>query len=112
MSFSSSCRATGIEYSGSSLNTLFAQRRNLLRPGFHGMIRDILRFNRESRTLLDTDDTRQSLGQYLAANNYGKLFIDNYIIPMGAAIWSTDPQLMLSFPATNFIRFFYNMVVG
>lgn len=108
MSFSSSCRSTGIEYSGSSLNTLFAQRRNLLRPGFHGMIRDILRFNRESRALLADDDASLSLGQYLAANNYGRLFIDNYIIPMGAAIWSTDPQLMLSFPAINFIRFFYN----
>ena len=108
MSFSSSCRSTGIEYSGSSLNTLFAQRRNLLRPGFHGMIRDILRFNRESRELLQDDDADLSLGQYLAENNYGNLFINNYIIPMGAAIWSTDPQLMLSFPAVNFIRFFYN----
>ncbi len=108
MSFSSSCRATGIEYCGSSLNTLFAQRRNLLRPGFHGMIRDILRFNRDSRELLESEDTGLSLGQYLVAGNYGRLFINNYIIPMGAAIWSTDPQLMLSFPAVNFVRFFYN----
>jgi predicted NAD/FAD-binding protein len=72
------------------------------------MIRDILRFNRESRELLEIGDTSLSLGQYLAANNYSSLFINNYIIPMGAAIWSTDPQLMLSFPAENFIRFFYN----
>lgn len=108
MGFSSRCETTGIEYNGSSLNQLFAQRRNILRPGFHGMIRDILRFNRESRELIDGDNETLTLGRYLEEQHYGQLFIDNYIIPMGAAIWSTDPQQMLSFPACHFVRFFAN----
>ena len=108
MGFSSRCETTGIEYNGSSLNQLFAQRRNLFRPGFHRMIRDILRFNREAHELIDRNDEALSLGNYLDKNHYGRLFIDNYIIPMGAAIWSTDPQQMLSFPACYFVRFFAN----
>jgi predicted NAD/FAD-binding protein len=108
MSFSSRCDQTGIEYNGASLNQLFAQRRNLLRPRFHGMIRDILRFNLESRQLLESGNETLTLDAYLRENNYGRWFIDNYIIPMGAAIWSTDPGLMLDFPARYFIRFFVN----
>jgi predicted NAD/FAD-binding protein len=108
MSFGSRCETSDIEYNGSSLNRLFAQRRNLLRPRFHAMIRDILRFNRESRNLLARSDEGLSLGRYLQDNNYGHLFINNYIIPMGAAIWSTDPQQMLAFPACYFVRFFSN----
>jgi len=108
MGFSSRCEMTGIEYSGSSLNQLFSQRRNLFRPRFHGMIRDILRFNRKSRELIAYKNETLSLGRYLEENNYGRLFIDNYIIPMGAAIWSTDPQQMLAFPACYFVRFFAN----
>jgi predicted NAD/FAD-binding protein len=72
------------------------------------MIRDILRFNLESKALLDCDEDRLSLGDYLFENRYGQLFINNYIIPMGAAIWSTDPQQMLEFPARYFVRFFDN----
>ena len=108
MSFSSRCESSGIEYNGSSLNRLFAQRRNLLRPRFHAMIGDILRFNRESRELLARRDEALSLGRYLQDNNYGSLFINNYILPMGAAIWSTDPQRMLTFPACYFVRFLAN----
>jgi predicted NAD/FAD-binding protein len=108
MSFSSRCESGGIEYSGSSLNGLFAQRRNLLNPRFHGMIRDILRFNRASRELLADADESLALGDYLRDQDYGRLFVDNYIIPMGAAIWSTDPQQMLAFPASYFVRFFAN----
>ena len=108
MSFSSRCDISGIEYNGASLNSLFAQRRNLFRPRFHRMIRDILRFNRDSRQLLDSGDNTLSLGRYLQENHFSRLFIDNYIIPMGAAIWSTDPQQMLEFPAACFVRFFSN----
>jgi predicted NAD/FAD-binding protein len=108
MSFSSRCEVSGIEYNGASLNRLFSQRRNLLRPAFHTMIRDILRFNRESRELIDNSDAGLTLGRYLADNNYGRLFVNNYIIPMGAAIWSTDPARMLDFPACHFVRFFAN----
>jgi len=108
MSFSSRCEASGIEYNGASLNRLFSQRRNLLRPAFHAMIGDILRFNRESRELLDHSDAGLTLGRYLEGNRYSPLFINNYIIPMGSAIWSTDPQQMLDFPACHFVRFFAN----
>jgi predicted NAD/FAD-binding protein len=108
MGFSVSCGLTGLEYNGSTFNSLFAQRANLLKPRFWGMLRDILRFNREAPELLAEEGNELSLGDYLTANAYGRLFRDYYILPMGAAIWSTDPQLMLGFPARFFIRFFLN----
>jgi predicted NAD/FAD-binding protein len=108
MSFSVRDEYSGIEYNGSSLNTLFAQRRNLLRPSFLWMIRDILRFNREAPALLDRDGDDTTLGDYLAAQRYSHAFIEHYIIPMGSAIWSTDPQKVQSFPTRYFVRFFHN----
>jgi predicted NAD/FAD-binding protein len=108
MGFSVSCGLTGLEYNGSTFNSLFAQRANLLKPRFWGMLRDILLFNREAPKLLAEEGNELSLGDYLTANAYGHLFRDYYILPMGAAIWSTDPQLMLGFPARFFIRFFLN----
>jgi predicted NAD/FAD-binding protein len=108
MSFGVRCERTGLEYKGHTLNTLFAQRRNLLRPSFHRMLRDIVRFNREARGLLETGDDSLTLGDYLHDNHYSIAFIDYYIIPMGAAIWSAEPRHMLSFPATCFARFFAN----
>jgi predicted NAD/FAD-binding protein len=108
MSFSVRCEQTGLEYNGTTLNSLFAQRRNLLRPSFHRMIRDILRFNREAPSLLQGDDDRLSLGQYLEQQGYRREFREQYIIPMGAAIWSAAPGDMLAFPARYFVRFFHN----
>ncbi len=108
MSFSVKCERSGVEYCGSSLDRLFAQRRNLFSPGFLRMIRDILRFNRESPALLQGQDQELSLGDYLAREGYSRRFIDHYIIPMGAAIWSTDPATMQSFPARYFVEFFSN----
>lgn len=108
MSFSVKCEKTGLEYNGTSLNSLFAQRRNLLRPGFYRMIRDILRFNREAPALLDTPDDPVSLGEFLYRGGYSKQFIEHYLVPMGAAIWSADPLQMYHFPARFFIRFFHN----
>lgn len=108
MSFSVKCEKTGLEYNGTSLNTLFAQRRNFLRPSFYRMIGEILRFNRESPKLLQDDCDKTSLGDYLAANGYSSAFIEHYIIPMGSAIWSADPRQMQHFPARFFIRFFHN----
>src|SRR5713101_2444447 len=70
MSFSVKCERTGLEYNGTSLNTLFAQRRNLIRPSFHRMLRDILRFNREALTLIQSDNTNITLGSYLAEQRY------------------------------------------
>jgi uncharacterized protein len=107
MGFSVRCEKTGLEYNGTTLNSLFAQRRNLFKPSFYMMIRDILRFNKTSLELLHNGD-EISMGDYLAKNNYGQRFINQYIIPMGAAIWSTDAAQMLAFPARFFVRFFHH----
>jgi uncharacterized protein len=108
MGFSVHCDRSGLEYCGSSLGQLFAQRSNLVSPGFWRMIRDILRFNRESPRLLGDREDVLCLGDYLARERYSSRFIQHYIVPMGAAIWSTDPQTMLSFPARYFVEFFSN----
>ena len=108
MSFSVTCERTELEYNGTSLNTLFAQRRNLLRPSFYRMIRDILRFNRESLSLLDQPEPGPSLGLYLEAQHYSREFIDHYIVPMGAAIWSASHETMWRFPARYLVQFFKN----
>jgi len=109
MSFSVRNENNGLEYNGTSINGLFAQRRNLLRPSFHRMILDILRFNREAPELLADDSHREvRLGDYLAEHRYSQRFIDDYLIPMGAAIWSTEPTRMLGFPARFFVRFLHN----
>jgi uncharacterized protein len=108
MSFSVRCERTGLEYNGANLNTLFAQRHNLVRPSFHRMLRDILRFNREAPALLDRPDSRLTLDDYLRGNEYSREFIDHYIVPMGAAIWSASPHGMGGVPAGFFVRFFHN----
>jgi predicted NAD/FAD-binding protein len=108
MSFSVRDGRTGLEYNGATIDTLFAQRRNLLRPSFWRMIRDILRFNREAPAVLRTPGDGTTLGDYLAAHAYSTQFIEHYIVPMGAAIWSTAPEHMLRFPASFFVRFFHN----
>lgn len=108
MSFSVKSEKNGLEYNGTTLNTLFAQRSNLLRPSFYAMIRDILRFNRESLQLLSSDNDDISLGDFLRDGQYSQQFINHYLIPMGAAIWSADPAQMYDFPARFFVRFFYN----
>jgi predicted NAD/FAD-binding protein len=108
MSFSVRVDHRNLEYNGTSLNSLFAQRRNFLRPSFYWMIRDILRFNREAPELLKGNDDTLTLGDYLQAQHYGREFIDHYLVPMGAAVWSTDPACMLQFPARYLVRFFHN----
>jgi uncharacterized protein len=108
MSFSVRDERSGLEYNGTSLNALFAQRRNLLRPSFLGMVRDILRFNREAPALLDEPGGEVPLGELLARGRYGRAFVEHYIVPMGAAIWSTDAGSMLDFPARFFVRFLHH----
>jgi len=107
MSFSVRNELTGLEYNGTTLNSLFAQRRNFFKPSFYGMIRDILRFNKQSLALLESN-SEVKLGDYLTQNNYKPDFINNYIVPMGAAIWSTDAAQMLDFPARFLVRFFHH----
>ncbi|WP_236191044.1 NAD(P)/FAD-dependent oxidoreductase [Pseudomonas pharyngis] len=110
MSFSVNDPDSGLEYNGNNLNSLFAQRSNLLSPGFWGMLRDILRFNKEARR--DLAEQRISvdttLDDYLKAGGYGERFILHYIVPMGAAIWSMPMAEMLNFPLQFFVRFFEN----
>jgi predicted NAD/FAD-binding protein len=109
MSFSVRNERSGLEYNGTTINTLFAQRRNLVRPSFLRMVGEILRFNREAPGLLDGDGAREiALGDFLADGGYSRRFVDDYLVPMGAAIWSTDPQRMLRFPARFFVRFMHN----
>ncbi len=108
MSFAVSCAARDLEYNGASLDTLFAQRRNLVSPRFLRMVRDILRFHREAPRVLEQPEDGVTLGQLLAAGRYSDGFVRDYIVPMGAAIWSADPETMFGFPARFFVRFFAN----
>ncbi len=109
MSFSYYDPTTGLEYSGSGLNGLFAQRRNLLRPSYYRFIREILRFFREAEADLGSGGlSGLTLGQYLEKRRYSSQLIAHHVIPMGAAIWSTPGNRMLEFPAENFVRFFHN----
>ena len=110
MSFSVSCDASGLEYAGSNFNTLFADRRNLLRPTYLRMLLEIVRFNRNA--IRDLESNRlpvdATLRDYLKQNRYSKLFIEKYLVPMGAAIWSSGTDEMLDFPLLFFVRFFKN----
>jgi len=108
MSFSVQCKKTGLEFSPSSLNSLFIQRKNLLRPSFYRMIFDIFRFRRESEELLNSEDYTLTLENFLAEKGFSKLFIEHFIIPMGEAIWSADPVKFNEFPALYFVQFFKN----
>lgn len=148
MSFAVHCEATGLEYNGNNLNTMFGQRRNLFRPSFYRMIADILRFNRCAVELLEAElpktelatglhvgaNSRDespgafnrsnalpnghkpqsanpaaiTLGEFLEKHRFGTQFREKYLVPMGAAIWSSVPSKMLDFPAVLFIRFFRN----
>ncbi|MCW8354856.1 FAD-dependent oxidoreductase [Marinomonas pontica] len=110
MSFSVSCQRTGLEYGGNNLNTLFAQRRNLLNVSFIGMLKDILRFNKEAIQDLESGELKEgvTLGEYLKEKGYGSRFASHYLIPMGSAIWSSTLDEMMEFPLVFFVRFFKN----
>ena len=109
MSFSVMHRPTGLEYCGSSLNHLFAQRRNLLRPRFWRMLRQINRFNTEAvAALVDPQYENHTLGDYVRERGYGEDFLELYLVPMSSAVWSTPPALMREFPAVTLLRFFHN----
>ena len=112
MSFSLSCERTGLEYNGTSLNTLFAQRRNAVNPRFLRMLIDILRFSRRAPQLLAPDLAGDpavaglTLGEYLERGGYSRAFRERYIVPMGRAIWSATDAQMSGFPARFFVDFF------
>lgn len=110
MSFSVDCSSTGLQYNGTRLNTLFAQRRNLFNLPFLKMVREILRFNKETRADLEAGNinNEETLGQYLKRNGYSRYFRNYYIVPMGAAIWSAPEIVLEQFPIRFFLQFFNN----
>lgn len=108
MTFSVKCEKTGLEYGPHSLNTLFAQRKNLLSPSFYRMILDIFRFGRDFDRLLSDDQGEQELGPYLTGKGYSRRFIDHFLIPLGSSLWSADPRDVHNFPLQTFVRFFKN----
>jgi len=109
MSFGMTDDISGVEWRGSSVNTVFAQRRNALRPAFFRMLADVVRFNRTARALLDgPGDPTLSLEGLLESGRWSRQFVDWYLIPMGSSIWSADPSTFLSMPAVTFARFFDN----
>jgi len=108
MGFSVKAPYKQLEYSGSSLNALFAQRLNLFRPSFYIMINDMLRFNRIAKSKLEGLVDSMTIKEFLKQNKFSKHFIENYIIPMGAAIWSTSAEKTIEMPAAFYIRFFQN----
>ena len=109
MSFSVQHVPTGLEFSGSSMNHLFAQRRNLLRPRYWRMLMQVNRFNAEAvPALSDPRWASVTVGDYVEQRGYGRDFLEYYLIPMSGAVWSTPRDLMLEFPARTLIQFFHN----
>jgi predicted NAD/FAD-binding protein len=108
MSFAVRCDRSGLEYCSSSLNHLFAQRRNLFRPSHYQMIRDIRRFGLDFPRILSTVDEQLTLGEYARERRYSTAFIERFLVPMGSAIWSADPVRLREFPIRRFVEFFDN----
>jgi predicted NAD/FAD-binding protein len=95
------------EYNGASPNGLFATRRNLIAPAFHRMIGDLIRFNRDARRLLASDED-PPLGDWLSQRHYSRMFVERLIVPQTSAVWSADPAQIWSFPARFLVEFFEN----
>ena len=109
MSFSVQHIPTGLEYCGSGMNSLFAQRKNLANLRFLRLLRQIHRFNREARQALDQGPLSDvTLKDYVEQRGYGDDFLNSYLIPMSSAVWSSPPRQMLEFPALTLLRFFHN----
>jgi predicted NAD/FAD-binding protein len=113
MSFSVRSDATGLEYRGTNLNTLYAQRRNIPSLSFARMLIDIVRFNRAGRRVLDagaeaTAADDRTLRQFIERGRYSNRFREQFLIPLGASIWSADPATFLDFPAATYFRFMDN----
>lgn len=101
MSFSVRNDANGLEYNGHTVSTLFAQKRNWLNPKFYRFIFEILQFNKQVKAIANQNECRDiTLGEFLTAQGFSRFFCDNYILPMGAAIWSSTLADMRAFPLT------------
>ncbi len=108
MSFSVRDDQTGLEYNGHSLNSLFAQRRNLLRPSFYRMLTDIARFNRTASQLSSRSHLEMTVGEFLDLHSYSREFADYYLLPMGASIWSCPTGTFAQFPIRFIVEFYRN----
>jgi len=106
MSFSVMNRRSGLEYGFASLHALFAQRHNALRPAFLRMLLEIRKFRKEFDVLLREARDDQKVGDYLLEKGYSKAFVEDFLIPFGAAIWSAAPDQMNRFPLRTFVQFF------
>lgn len=107
MSFGLTCERTGLEYNGSSLNQLFARRRNLISPSHWRMIRDIMRFNRDAERLEELG-TASTVGGFVDEHGFGHAFLEHYLIPIGASIWSCPSGTFRTFPIRFVIDFLRN----
>jgi predicted NAD/FAD-binding protein len=109
MSFGFACLQSGLVYAGNDLNGLFAQRRNLVNPGFYRFLWEINRFNNNARQELTAGSVPAvTLGDYLQQKHYSAFMVNHYLLPMAAAIWSTPALRAADFPAEAFLRFFLN----
>jgi predicted NAD/FAD-binding protein len=108
MSFSVQSEPSRLEYGTGSVDALFCQPSNALRPRFLRMLADIARFYREAPALLDRDDDAVTLGAWLAANRYSDAFRDDHLVPMASALWSSPSACILDFPARHLVRFMAN----
>jgi predicted NAD/FAD-binding protein len=125
MSFGVSDPVAGLEFRLSNLNSMFAQRRNLLKPSFVRLLAEIVRFNRAARTLVDDEPwwrdmgrmtetgaaagpPDESLADFVRRGGYSKAFVDQFLVPFGASIWSADPATFTEFPARSYAHFMHN----
>jgi uncharacterized protein len=108
MGFSVQNTNSGLEYNATNLNAMFCQRKNIFSPSFIRMVRDIVRFYKESPALLSLPDDGPSLSEYLAKNAYSKLFIDDHLVPMACALWSSPSDKIADFPTKYLVQFMHN----
>ncbi|MBL8889445.1 MAG: FAD-dependent oxidoreductase [Planctomycetaceae bacterium] len=108
MSFSVRCEQTGIEYSGSTLDSYFAQRRNLFRPSFYRFFFDFRRFARQAVDYLESSDETQTVGEFFRQHRYSDAFYRRYFLPMGSAIWSCPQGIFESFPIRFICQFYHH----
>ena len=108
MSFAVHDARSGLEYNATRLATMFCQRRNLVSPRFWGMVRDIMRFSREAPALLEGDGPGPTLGEYLEQGRYSPMFVEDHLVPMASALWSSPSARVMAFPARHLVRFMDN----
>lgn len=110
MSFSVKCERTGLEYRGADLQGMFAQKRNMVNPRFYRLIYDLLRFNRLGNSLLTESESLQpeTVGHFLKRHRFSQPFIEQYFLPMGAAIWSASMGSFENFPIRFICEFYKN----